>query len=162
MASLTGGAMPAPELRPTKPDNAPARVAAVAPEAMATPDAPKSITDIERSGWSTGWAAAPEFDEEHPDEMSYRPFPVAPLLTETASADDPVLTRMSHPDVAQTLDMLDQERDQLPLKLRPGQQVVALLWAQQFKGSAVDLSGLGAIEARDDRLAQRAVKTSSR
>ena len=28
-----------------------------------------------------GWAPAPEFDEDHPEELSYRPFPIAPLLT---------------------------------------------------------------------------------
>lgn len=27
------------------------------------------------------WASTPEFDDDHPEELSYRPFPVAPLLT---------------------------------------------------------------------------------
>ncbi len=167
-ASLTGGSAPAPELPNTaerKTTEGP-RVAAIDPNATgtSTPRAPglRSMSDIERSGWSTGWASAPEFDEEHPDEMSYRPFPVAPLLTETASADDPVLTRMEHPDVAQTLEMLGQDKDQLPLKLRPGQQVVATLWAQQFQGSAVDLSGLYAHNEEASAVASRRVRTSAR
>ena len=136
------------------------RVAALGNDLIAAPP-PKSISDIERAGWSTGWASAPAFDDEHPDEMSYRPFPVAPLLTETASPDDPVLTRMEHPDVAQTLEMLGQDNDRLPLKLRPGPQVVAMMWAQQFQGSAVDLS---ALERQDETgaLANRRVKTSAR
>lgn len=167
LASLTGGAMPAPTLpdfaRPQPAREAP-RVAAIAPDALAEPSAPRSISDIERAGWSTGWAAQPEFDEEHPDEMSYRPFPVAPLLTETASADDPVLTRMVHPNVGQTLEMLGQDRDDLPLALRPGQQVVELLWAQQFQGNAVDLSVLDEAVHPDPigRLARRTVSTSRR
>ena len=32
---------------------------------------------------------ATAFDEEHPEELSYRPFPIAPFLTATASGDDP-------------------------------------------------------------------------
>lgn len=159
--SLTGGAMPAPQVAKAPPPPEAPRVAAIDPNAIGDGDAPKSISDIERSGWSSGWANAPAFDEEHPDEMSYRPFPVAPLLTETASADDPVLTKIQHPDVGQTLAMLGQDDDQLPLRLRPGPQVVAMMWAQQFKGNAVDLS---ALEERHDgaNLASRRVKTSAR
>lgn len=160
-ASLTGGAAPAPALdKAARKTPEGQRVAAIDPAALPAREPPRSISDIERN-WSTGWAAAPEFDEEHPDEMSYRPFPVAPLLTETSSADDPVLTRMEHPDVAQTLEMLGDEKDRLPLKLRPGPQVVAMMWAQQFQGNAVDLS---ALEAHDEigALASRRVRTSAR
>ncbi len=167
LASLTGGAMPAPvtpETASPVPEREAPRLAAIAPDALADPSAPRSVTDIERAGWSTGWAAQPEFDEEHPDEMSYRPFPVAPLLTETASADDPVLARLVHPNVGQTLEMLGQDRDELPLALRPGQQVVELLWAQQFQGNAVDLSVLDEAAHPDPigRLARRTVPTSAR
>lgn len=165
LESLTGGSMPAPKLRtaPTNEREA-ARVAAIDPATTGSPNAPRSVTDIEAAGWSTGWAAAPAFDEEHPDEMSYRPFPVAPLLTETASADDPVLSHMAHPKVAETLSMLGEDSDQLPMRLRPGQQVVALMWAQQFKGSAVDLTELGAAHGNDPigQLARRVVSTSRR
>ena len=164
-ASLTGGAAPAPDLPKTAreaPTEGP-RVAAIDPNAAAPGDPPRSISDIERSGWSTGWAGAPEFDEEHPDEMSYRPFPVAPLLTETPSADDPVLTKMEHPDVAQTLEMLgNDDKDRLPLELRPGPQVVALMWAQQFQGNAVDLSALHVRGQDKAALASRRVQTSNR
>lgn len=166
LASLTGGSGPAPELPAAKPA-APAegaRVAAIDPAALEQPGAPQSISDIERAGWSSGWAAAPAFDEEHPDEMSYRPFPVAPLLTDTASADDPALTRMSHPQVQETLGLLGKEDDDMPMKLRPGQQMVALMIAQQFSGKAVDLSALDDALAHDPigQLARRTVKTSGR
>ena len=44
---------------------------------------------------------APAYDEEHPEELSYRPFPIAPLLTLTASVDltvrsDHVVSGTSH------------------------------------------------------------------
>ena len=56
----------------------------------------------------TQFVPAPAYDEEHPEELSYRPFPIAPLLTLTASADDPALARMVHPDLAKTLEFIDQ------------------------------------------------------
>ena len=72
------------------------------------------------------WAQAPEFDEEHPDELSYRPFPLAPLLTDSPSSDDPALASMVHPDAARTLDMIDDEGRILPLRFRQGEQFARL------------------------------------
>ena len=85
-----------------------------------------------------GWAPAPEFDEDHPEELSYRPFPIAPLLTQSASADDEALVKIVHPNLERTLDLLDDKQIVLPMRLRPGDQVSEVLWAQQFQGSAVD------------------------
>ena len=85
---------------------------------------------------------APAYDEEHPEELSYRPFPIAPFLTATACADDPALARMVHPDLNKTLEMLDQAVSVPPMRLRPGPQTAQLMWAQQFKGEAINLSSL--------------------
>jgi uncharacterized protein YcbK (DUF882 family) len=85
---------------------------------------------------------APAYDDEHPEELSYRPFPIAPLLTATASPDDPVLARMVHPDLMRALELLDQANASPPLRLRPGLPTARLLWAQQFKGEAINLSAL--------------------
>jgi len=85
---------------------------------------------------------APAYDEEHPEELSYRPFPIAPLLTATASADDPALARMTHPNLGKTLELLDQVGSVPPMRLRPGLQAAQLMWAQQFRGEAVNLSSL--------------------
>ena len=92
---------------------------------------------------------APAYDEEHPEELSYRPFPIAPFLTATASADDPALARIVHPDLAKTLEMLDQAGSVPPMRLRPGSQTAQLLWAQQFKGEAINLSSLIDLDATD-------------
>ncbi len=67
-----------------------------------------------------GWAPAPEFDEDHPEELSYRPFPMAPLLTQSASADDEALVKIVHPNLERTLDLLDDKQIVLPMRLRPG------------------------------------------
>jgi hypothetical protein len=68
---------------------------------------------------------------------------------------------MEHPDVAQTLDMLGEDSDRLPPKLRPGPQVVAMMWAQQFQGNAVDLSSLNTHDGTG-ALSSRRVRTSAR
>lgn len=85
---------------------------------------------------------APEYDDEHPEELSYRPFPIAPFLTLTASADDPALSGMVHPHLGKILDTLDQDNVAPPMRLRPGVYAAERMWAQEFKGEAVDLSNL--------------------
>jgi hypothetical protein len=133
------------------------------------PQAPASIEDVlsktQAAGWNTGWAPAPEFDDDHPEELTYRPFPIAPFLTQSASADDRDLVRLVHPDVVRTLDLLDDRQTVLPLRLRPGRQITEMMWTRELKGDAVDVSGLE--EARRARsapssLASRAVRTTAR
>lgn len=116
-------------------------------------------------GWNDGWAPAPAFDDDHPEELSYRPFPVAPFLTQSASADDDALVKLAHPDLARTLDLLDDAPVVLPLRLRPGRQVTEVMWAQQFRGEAVDISVLEEAESARSApasLASRSVRTTAR
>jgi uncharacterized protein YcbK (DUF882 family) len=113
-----------------------------------------------------GWAPAPQFDEDHPEELSYRPFPIGPMLTQSESADDTALVKLSHPNLARTLDLLEDAPVVLPMRLRPGRQVSEVLWAQQFRGEAVDVSVLSedsdpAQDAPSD-LASRPVRTTAR
>ena len=116
-----------------------------------------------RMGWATSWVAAPAFDEDHPEELSYRPFPLGPMLTATASPDDPALAQLIHPDLAKTLEVLDDDGAVQPMRLRPRLQVAQLMWSQQFSGEAVRLSDVpnAAAEAASG-LTNRAVKTTSR
>jgi hypothetical protein len=86
--------------------------------------------------------SAPEYDEEHPDELSYRPFPIAHLLTGTASTDDPALAVLVHPDIGKVLELMDQQESLPPLRLRPGVYNAEQMWAALSKGVAVDLSAL--------------------
>jgi len=115
------------------------------------------------AGRKTTFVPAPAYDEEHPEELSYRPFPIAPFLTATASFDDPALARMVHPDLAKTLEVLDQPTTVLPMRLRPGLQAAQLLWAQQFKGEAINLSALIDPETAEApaKLANRRVRTQA-
>jgi hypothetical protein len=135
------------------------QVAALVPDQPAT-----SITDMSPGTLGNGWVQAPEFDEDHPEELAYRPFPLAPLLTETATARDAPFGGLQHPDVAKTLDALDDVGAIQPMRFRPGQQVAEVMWAQQFQGKAVHLDALRELD--QSRLVtgieNRAVQTSKR
>lgn len=164
-ASTTGGDTTADGLAPiTAPGSIlEPQVAALEP-AIAPPQSRGTLTDTGAGRFDDGtnWVPAPAFDEDHPEEVSYRPFPLAPLLTETASPDDPTLTKLVHPDVAQTLEFLDGEGAIQPMTFRPGQQVAELMWAQQFQGKPVNLDLKVAGEPptkRGQAIANRQVKT---
>jgi hypothetical protein len=114
------------------------------------------------SGWSSGWAVSADYDDDHPEELAYRPFPIAPFLTESPSPDDPALAVMVHPDAAKTLELLDQMDAAPAMRLRPGEQLAQLIWAQEFRGEAVATSALfaKAPEPRSAGLWSRPVKTA--
>ncbi|MEL6225928.1 MAG: DUF882 domain-containing protein, partial [Pseudomonadota bacterium] len=62
------------------------------------------------------WVPAPEFDDDHSEELFYAPFPVSPYLTETPSIDDDALVVMRHPDASKTLAMLAESGGQPMVK----------------------------------------------
>ncbi len=119
-----------------------AKLAALAAEKPALPRllAPPALAERPAVYREPQVVAAPAYDEEHPEELSYRPFPIAPLLTVTASADDPALAVMVHPDLGKVLELMDQPDTVPPMRLRPGIYEAELMWAQQSKGVPVDLS----------------------
>jgi hypothetical protein len=135
-----------------------------APSAPA-PAAPPLADPAETANDNSGrWAPAPEFDEDHPEELAYRPFPIAPLLTESASADDKALVKIVHPDLQKTLALLDDKQIVLPMRLRPGDQVSEVTWAQQFQGRAVDFAAHETDQQRaaGSGITSRPVRTSAR
>lgn len=159
MASLTGNPLPSlPGLLQVATPPAP-KVAAIAPTAL--PDL-ASPADQGRAGWAGSWTVAPAYDEEHPEELSYRPFPIAPFLTQTAS--EPLMAEFVAHDIARTIDMIDQQALLPPLKFRPGQQMAQMMWAQQFTGDAVGLSKLQpeALSAPSSGVQSRPVRTSQK
>jgi len=112
--------------------------------------------------------SAPAYDEEHPDELHYRPFSLGPLLTASASPDDPLLARMVEPDPVATLAMLDHELSALPMRFTPQHEVAAAMWTHQFTGSAVNFGAITERLAAAKRpestrpLSPRAVRTSAK
>jgi len=159
LASLTPS-FPFPKRMSAAPADAPP--AAERPSADdAAPAHPFGAAASERTTWLT----APEYDDDHPDEMSYRPFALAPLLTDTPSFDDPALATMTHPDPAETLELLDEEGTVLPMRFGTGHgQTMA--WAQAFSGDAVNVAEIDPAAqpatAAAPRLVERSVKTLPR
>ena len=97
----------------------------------------EKITGDTLKSWPSGYAQAPAFDEEHPEELSYRPFSIGPILTAHAGHDHPVLAQMHHPDTGRVFELLDEPDRLFPLTFRPGKQVAELMWAGQFNGAKV-------------------------
>jgi uncharacterized protein YcbK (DUF882 family) len=115
------------------------------PELVLRPLSKTALRPDAKTGETEETAAvvgAPEYDEEHPDELSYRPFPIAALLTATASADDPALAVLTHPDLSRVLELMDTQDTLPPLQLRPGVYDAKKSWASASQGVPVDLSAL--------------------
>ena len=93
-----------------------------------------------------GWVQAPEFDEDHPDELDYRPFPLGPLLSDSPASRDQPLAELQAPDVAATLDVLDDVGGIVPMKFRTGNQLADSAASGQFQGKAVHAEALMEIE----------------
>lgn len=158
LPSLTGTPGPAPRTSP-EPSSGP-RVAAV--DGSRTSE--RAVSDASAVSSTGAWISAPAYDDEHPEEMSYRPFPIAPFLTE--SADEPLLATFVLIDPMRTLDSIEQSGAAISLRLRPGEQAVQLRTAQQFTGAAVGLDRLDAAKAgkvlSTAGLRGKAVKTSQK
>ena len=140
------------------------QVAALDPSTFATAHTGSPVlNDANLNGWSNGWVAAPAFDEEHPEELSYRPFPLAPLLTASASINEPALSRLVAPDVAKILQLIDKPWTVPEMQFSPGQQTAEVMWAQQFQGHPVQFVDASLAERSQDvptNLIPRSVKTS--
>lgn len=123
-------------------------------------------TDL-RDNTTSNWIAAPAYDEEHPEELSYRPFPLAPLLTNSASPDDPILAHLHAPDPEATLELMTDDADSYRMQFTPNKRQAALLWATQFSGKAVNVDALHRQSVAEKSgkslgLASRRVRTSQR
>lgn len=157
LPSLSGTPGPVPNVAPM-PQPVEPRVAAVD---SAVTSGSAQLNDAGRFASSGNWTAAPAYDEEHPDEMSYRPFPIGPLLTQ--SVTDPVMAEIIPHDVARTLDMLDQPGNLTPLRFRQGEQAAQLMWAQQFTGEAIGIAKLEAAQkGTPAAFPTRAVRTTQK
>ena len=80
----------------------------------------------------TGWVSAPEYDTEHPGELSYRPFPVGPLLSANPSIDDPILARLLHPDQVGARALIGESDEDIPLSFKPERFAAEVFWSNEF------------------------------
>ncbi len=159
LPSLTGNTLPVPPgtLAPAPQHPAEHQVASLGPSALPEP----SLTDASRFETS-GWTTAPAYDEEHPEELSYRPFPIIPFLT--VSASQPLMNDLVAPDLSRTLEMLDHPESGAMLRFRPTTQMATAMWAQQFTGAAVNMDVMRDTGPASGQpgLTSRSVRTSRR
>lgn len=88
-----------------------------------------------RFGWGSSFVRAPDYDEDHPEELAYRPFPLEPMMS--SKADDPQLAQLQPLDVGRTLDLMDDGGAIAPMRLRPKEKLAQAMWSQQFQGAVV-------------------------
>jgi uncharacterized protein YcbK (DUF882 family) len=141
-------AAPHPILASLGPSMPRAGVPAPAPrdvEAIGAPEARVQTASLDVAGFpATGVSgiesarvvSAPEYDEEHPDELYYQPFPLAPLLSEESiggmdlTSDTPSVLKQVHM-------FMSEPNGTLPLEFEPGLQYAQLYYASRFSGAAV-------------------------
>lgn len=80
-----------------------------------------------------GWVAAPSYDEDHDSELSYRPFPLAALIDENPSMDNPVLAKLSKPNLAVAHQSIGED-DGMGMQFRPNLQVAEMIWNDDLAG----------------------------
>jgi uncharacterized protein YcbK (DUF882 family) len=107
-------------------------------------------------------AGSPEYDDDHPDEFYYQPFPILPLMTDTpvASMEMTGGDALSLPKVHL---MFAEAREMYHMQFQPGLQYAQLYWAQSFRGTAVN-TGLKRLAREDEpqpvQTADKSVKTA--
>lgn len=127
-ASGITGAIPRPD---TDEPDAPVRLASADPTAPVTaePGAPAITRAVV--------ATAPEYDPEHPEELSYQPFSITPFLKDTGLARDGDVVALEAPLHGEVDYLLTSPDRGLPLPIRPvtGARKIAAAW--EFTGPAV-------------------------
>ncbi|HML93637.1 DUF882 domain-containing protein [Methyloceanibacter sp.] len=126
LASL-GGAMPW-----QRDTSGPAQVRAPIPPQMSASAQQKAPAYRQASV-----AGAPEYDDDHPDELSYVPFETARLMSDTSVAHDRELVPLTHPeqdDIGYLFDDMDQPAR---FELRRTSGYLGLASVQTLSGPAV-------------------------
>ncbi|MGI9379794.1 MAG: DUF882 domain-containing protein [Methyloligellaceae bacterium] len=105
-----------------------------------------------------GWVRAPAYDDEHPEELSYRPFPVLPLMSEKSVSENRQLARLTQPDFKRTYLLIGEPVQRIQLNFRSGMQFAEMLWISQFTGEAVPnlLTGETGTDTRQSSRSQTA------
>lgn len=81
--------------------------------------------------------SAPEVDDDHPEELSYVPFEIAGLMTDTSVTYSRTVAPLTHPEQG-NLDYLFEDMDQpVAFTLRKTSGYFGLAAAQRFSGQAV-------------------------
>ncbi len=84
--------------------------------------------------------AQPDYDDDHPDEDAYQPFPVLPFMSDTpiASMDLSDTQGQTQFTLAKVHTLFGEQREMLDTRFQQGLQFAELFWAQRFRGTAVN------------------------
>jgi uncharacterized protein YcbK (DUF882 family) len=107
----------------------------------------------------SGWVAGPDYDDDHDNELSYRPFPLGDLIDAAPSIDNPILARLSKPDLEAAHRSIGNNEG-IGMKFRPELKVAELMLTDGFSGRdpAADLFATAGPAAQQGG---RLVKTAS-
>ena len=97
----------------------------------ATPEPSDTVPDDQMAG-------APDYDDDHPDELDYQPFPVLPLMSDTPVASMDMSGVDQEPNLQKVHMLFGEPREMLHSQFQPGLQYAQLYWAQKFQGTAIN------------------------
>jgi uncharacterized protein YcbK (DUF882 family) len=81
-------------------------------------------------------AYAPPYDDDHPDELSYRPFQILPLMSGKPVASNMDLVAMQEPKYDRVFELIASSEN-VGLQFRPSRMEAEKLWNSQFRGDAI-------------------------
>jgi uncharacterized protein YcbK (DUF882 family) len=99
-----------------------------------SPGGEKPRVDVEEEEVSS----SPDYDEDHPDETDYQPFPILPFMSDTPVASMDLSDSSPDFSLAKVHVMFAEPKEMLDTRFRPGLQFAELFWAQRFRGTAVN------------------------
>ncbi|HKJ60970.1 MAG TPA: DUF882 domain-containing protein, partial [Hyphomicrobiales bacterium] len=82
-------------------------------------------------------SSAPEYDDDHPDELYYYPIPILPFLTETPVAEIDMGGTGEIVGLPNAHVLFGEARQMLVNEFEPGLQYAKLYWSREFRGTAV-------------------------
>ena len=98
---------------------------------------------------------APEADEDHSDELSYVPFEIADLMSDTSVSYSREAAELTHPEQKSVAYLFEDMAHPTALTLRPTSGYTGLASAQTFSGEAVRNLYAEAAEPRRTQVASR-------
>jgi uncharacterized protein YcbK (DUF882 family) len=106
-------------------------------------------------------ASQAEYDDDHPDEDAYQPFPVLPFMSDTPVAEMDLTDSDSDFNLAKVHVLFSERKEMLDTRFRQGLQFAELFWAQRFRGTAIN-TGLRRLERDDTATPVRTAQQTAR
>ena len=124
-----------------------------------TPPEPAQVDGSAAFLNQAGWTSGPEYDDDHDNELSYRPFPLGDLIDASPSIDNPILSHLSKPDLEAAHRSIGSTEG-VVMSFRPELKVAELMVSDGFSGRDVT-SDLFASAGTAGKQRGRLVKTAS-